>query len=102
MARRPNSHQLDKRAADIVLDDPAPPDEIENLYTTKQIAAKFSVTRQWLSDGRIYGYGPKYIRVGRCNIRYRHSDVVAWLDERVHASTAEYDTQGVGRPRKAK
>jgi hypothetical protein len=34
-------------------------------------------------------------------IRYRLSDITAWLEERAHHSTAEYETTG-GRPRKAR
>jgi hypothetical protein len=109
VARIPSTHHLDRRAADIdlgpayvVLDAPTDTVEIEKLYTVNQIAGYLGVTRQWLSDGRIHGYGPPYIKVSHCHIRYRHTDIVRWLDGRVHQSTAEYDTLGVGRPRKVR
>ena len=38
----------------------------------------------WRSTGR---YGIPFVKIGR-NVRYRKTDLVAWLDARVHQSGA--------------
>ena len=38
---------------------------------------------------RVQGRGPKYIKVGRF-VRYRESDLDAWLDSRTRTSTSQH------------
>jgi hypothetical protein len=93
---RLGSYHIDRRARRILggegakdEDDPDPSDD--KLLNTKQLARWLEVSTQWLEIGRIKGYGPKFIRIAPRNIMYQRSDVRAWLRERLHASTAEYE-----------
>lgn len=43
---------------------------------------------------RYLGTGPKFLRVGR-SIRYRASDVEAWLHENTHTSTTDAAAEAV-------
>jgi hypothetical protein len=80
---------LDKRAQQLVataFDDEQPDD----LLTTRQVAAWFGVSIQWLEIGRGKSYGPPFLRMGNNVIRYHRGKCKAWLQTRMHASTAEY------------
>jgi predicted DNA-binding transcriptional regulator AlpA len=80
-------HNLDRRADVIAARSRGYDDD---LLPTVQVADWIGVSHQWLEIGRLKGYGPPYVRVGPRHIRYKRSDVLAWLNERTHASTAEY------------
>src|ERR1051325_11513151 len=87
----PKHHHLDRRAADLVEKCPGDPDELlKALY----VATWLGVSVDWLDNGRHRGYGPEYIRLSPRRIRYRRSDVIRFLEERRHSSTAEYATTG--------
>lgn len=58
------------------------------LLTTKNLAAEVKVTEGTLAKWRVYGNGPRFIRVGR-RIAYDPADVAAWLDTRRVNSTSE-------------
>ena len=45
-----------------------------------------------LQKDRVRGSGPRYIKIGR-HVRYRPSDVTAWLEGRTHCSTSEYQSE---------
>jgi predicted DNA-binding transcriptional regulator AlpA len=62
----------------------------DDLLTTREVAEWLGVSVQWCEIGRLRKYGPKYTRLSAKIIRYRRSDVIAWLEERAHHSTAEY------------
>ena len=96
----PQRHHLDrhadKLAASIITGSP------DDLLSTPGAAALLRVSTQFLEIARSKNYGPKFIRLGPRCIRYRRDDLLAWLRDRTHASTAEYDGHpGPGRPRKA-
>jgi hypothetical protein len=80
-------HHLDKRVADLIAVWSGEPDQ---LLTTKELAAWFRVSVQWLEIGRHKGYGPLFVRPKPRMIRYLRSDVLAWLASRTYASTAQY------------
>lgn len=62
-------------------------DQIE-LLTPDQMAAAIDVTSGTLSVWRSTGrYGIPFIKIGR-KVRYRRSDLLAWLDSRTHESGA--------------
>lgn len=83
------SHHLDRRAVQLATStDAAGP--ADDLLTTAAVAAWLGVSLQFLEIGRNRGYGPKFVRLTPRMIRYRRGDVVAWLRERAHHSTAEY------------
>ncbi len=53
------------------------------IMTSEQLSAEFggSPSTGTLRNWRYQGIGPKYVKVG-ASVRYRRSDVVAWLDSR--------------------
>jgi hypothetical protein len=77
---------LDKRAG--ALADQEGRDD--DLLSTSQIAEWFGVCESWVMNGRVYHYGPPFVRVSGKLIRYRRGDVRAWLLQRLHKSTREY------------
>jgi hypothetical protein len=82
----PKSHHLDKRA-DLIT---ASPGNDEEMIDTRELANWLRVSIQWLEIGRMRGYGPAFIKIAPRCIRYRKDAVRTWLEERAHASTAEY------------
>lgn len=58
-----------------------------NRYlTTKQLPEITGLSRSFFEKGRIYGYGPQYIRIASGNragkILYRPEDVELWMSQR--------------------
>jgi hypothetical protein len=94
-------HHIDKRAERLIADDAerlaAAEDHNDKLLTTADVADWLSVSHQFLEIGRLRGFGPRFTRVTKRMIRYRRKDVIAWLEERVHQSTAEYSPAAAGR-----
>jgi predicted DNA-binding transcriptional regulator AlpA len=83
----PISHHIDQRADQIAAQGEGAADD---LLSTAEAAAWLTVSAAWLEIARHAGYGPKFCRLGPRRIRYRRSDVLAWLEERLHHSTKEY------------
>ena len=55
----------------------------EKLLTTKELPQLTGLSESFFEKGRIYGYGPAFIRIGgRCF--YRRSDVDAWMQSHRH------------------
>jgi predicted DNA-binding transcriptional regulator AlpA len=78
--RAPKKHHLDRRAAAIAVQDTGADDQLLN---TRELAKWLGVSTQFLEIGRHKGYGPRYTRLSPRNIRYKRSDVLAWLATRV-------------------
>ncbi len=56
---------------------------LKDLMNTQQLSAYTGMSTSFFEKGRIYGYGPAFIRIGgRCF--YRRSDVDAWLQSHRH------------------
>ncbi len=54
------------------------------------VAAQYlGMSESWLAKRRCYGCGPRYCKLGR-RVAYRKSDLDAWREERVYASTSQY------------
>jgi predicted DNA-binding transcriptional regulator AlpA len=77
-------HHLDRRAAALSKQEPGSPDEMLN---TAQLTSWLGVSRLWLELGRGRGYGPKFLRLAPRMVRYRRSDVTAWLDSRANEAS---------------
>lgn len=56
------------------------------LVTPAELADYLGTSTQRLARDRVNGTGPRYIRAGR-TVRYRWSDVQAWLDENTRERT---------------
>lgn len=56
------------------------------LLTTKQLPEITGLSKSFFEKGRIYGYGPQYIRIASGKragkILYRPEDVELWMAER--------------------
>jgi hypothetical protein len=87
---KPLRHHLDRRAARLAALAVANNDK---WYSTAALADWLGVSTQFLEIGRHRGYGPPFKRVTPKMIRYRHGDVMAWLNERSHVCTSEYRGQ---------
>lgn len=61
-----------------------------DYLSTRELADLLGVSVQYCKMGRIRGDGPPYLRLAANAIRYRRSDVEAWLRTRLHATTTEY------------
>ena len=82
------NHHLDKRAGAIAA--AAAGEDEDDLLTTTQTAVWLGVSEPWLEIGRHKGYGPPFVMIAPRLIRYRRSNVLAWLRERTHQCTREY------------
>lgn len=60
----------------------------DKLLTVHELATYLRISKSSLDKYRLTGDGPKYIRVGRHAVRYRMSDVEAYLASRVTTSTS--------------
>jgi predicted DNA-binding transcriptional regulator AlpA len=85
----PGRHHLDRRA-DHLAQEGAAAGNTDDLLDTRTVAAWLGVSTQFLEIGRHRGYGPRFVRLSTRRTRYRRSDVLDWLRERMHAATAEY------------
>ena len=61
---------------------------MQPLLTQRQAAALLCLSERTLERFRVSGGGPRFVRCGR-SIRYRLSDVEAWISSRVVGSTSE-------------
>ena len=58
----------------------------EPLGPPKDVARHMGVSAKTLAQWRYLGVGPEFVKVGR-NVRYRWSDVQAWLASQRRSST---------------
>ena len=58
------------------------------LLTPEQAARFINMSESFLAKARMNGDGPRYLKLGRA-VRYRESDLVAWLKMSAKTSTAE-------------
>lgn len=61
---------------------------LDSLITPSTLAERLGTTERSLSEWRITGRGPRFIRVGR-SVRYRPEAVDTWLLAQEFASTSE-------------
>ena len=57
------------------------------LLDTEEVAAILRVQTNTLAQWRVKGGGPSFLKIGRC-VRYRASDVEAWINAQCRASTS--------------
>src|SRR4051812_18422698 len=81
-------HHIDRRAHKIIA--AADTNTPDRLYSTKQLADWLGASTQFLEILRSKGAGPKFIRLAPRLIKYRHADIIEWLDARAHARTTDY------------
>jgi excisionase family DNA binding protein len=59
-----------------------------DILKTEQAAEYLQLSEASLNRWRCYGGGPEYVMLGRA-IRYRRSDLEAWLQSRVRSNTSQ-------------
>lgn len=64
-------------------------DTADKLCTPVETASLLGIAPQTMAHWRVRGSGPRYVLLNRRCVRYRLSDIQAWLDSRVQESTAE-------------
>lgn len=63
--------------------------QTENLITTKEAAVILGVSKAFLERDRWAGAKIPYIQVGSRGVRYRRSDLDAFISSRVRLSTSQ-------------
>lgn len=58
------------------------------LLNTRQAAEHIGIKETTAEIWRCYGKGPRYLKIGRL-VRYRLSDLDAWLDQQARSSTSQ-------------
>jgi len=62
----------------------------EDISLLQPDAARYlGLSQSFLAKSRCSGFGPRYCKLGR-RVAYRKSDLDAWREERVYASTSQY------------
>ncbi|MGO4689460.1 helix-turn-helix transcriptional regulator [Glaciibacter sp. 2TAF33] len=61
---------------------------LDSLITPATLAERLGLTQRGLSEKRITGTGPAFMRIGK-SVRYRPEAVDAWLLAREFRSTSE-------------
>ncbi len=72
------------------------------LLTTSETAAMLGLKINTLEIWRVQGKGPHFLKVGDglgAPVRYRRSDVVAWLEARQYGSTSHFTAKKAAKPR---
>ncbi len=54
----------------------------KRLLTRREIEARYGISKRFLEISAQRGDGPRQIRLSRTLVRYRVSDIEAWLDAR--------------------
>lgn len=62
------------------------------LLTEADAAKLLTFTPRFLQARRIRGNGPPFVRISSRAIRYRRSDLLTWIEQRVRTSTADCGT----------
>lgn len=64
-----------------------------DLLTSAETATLLGIKPNTLEIWRTKGHGPAFLKLGiaaQAPVRYRRSEVVAWLEQRLYASTSAY------------
>jgi excisionase family DNA binding protein len=65
------------------------PEDTCKYLKPPEAAAYLNVSTSTLAKLRVYGGGPKFTKISRAAIRYRRSDLDAYMAERLIRSTSE-------------
>ena len=59
-----------------------------DYFSTKQASARYGLSESWLTKLRVFGTGPKYLKIGR-RCLYERGEFEDWLASHKRASTSE-------------
>lgn len=68
------------------------PTESDALLTEVAAARLLRLSIRTLQAWRCRGMGPAFVRVGRA-IRYRHADLIAWINSNIVSPSAQSQTK---------
>jgi hypothetical protein len=75
--------------------------DFDKLFSVGSAAEFLQVSESWLNKGRVFGYGPPFVKMGRA-VRYSLQALEEFKRANTWGSTAEYESRpGPGRPAKA-
>jgi hypothetical protein len=69
--------------------------EADDLLTEHEAAALRRQSVRTLQAERLKGGGCPFVRLGR-SVRYRRSDVLKYIEDRIYSSTSEADARSAG------
>lgn len=61
----------------------------DQLLTEKEAACILCYSQRALQNWRVRGGGPYFVKVSARSIRYRRSDLNAWVEERLRKNTSQ-------------
>ncbi len=64
-------------------------DDPDRLVDERQAAGFLCYSVRALQNWRVRGGGPRFVKVSGRSVRYRHRDLIAWIDERTRSNTSE-------------
>ena len=70
------------------------PIDHEALLTEKGAADFLDLTTRCLQAWRCRGGGPRFVKISSRCIRYRRSDLLDWVQERLRSDTSETNKEG--------
>jgi excisionase family DNA binding protein len=59
---------------------------VDEFWSSDTVAELLRLTRNTLEKWRVRGEGPPFVKLGGA-VRYRRSDVLAWIEENTKAAT---------------
>lgn len=59
------------------------------LLTVKEVARLVDYSESALNNWRSQGIGPRYLKLSTRRVRYRRSDILAWLDSAERGGTQD-------------
>ncbi|NJL27402.1 MAG: helix-turn-helix domain-containing protein [Thermoanaerobaculia bacterium] len=68
-----------------------------NLLTSVEAARHLGFSPRTLENWRLSGAGPAYLRVSARCVRYRQSDLDAWVQQKLRRSTSDPGGWDLGR-----
>jgi hypothetical protein len=63
----------------------------DQLHTTKEASEFLRMSEAWLRRCRRYGGGPPFVKFARA-VRYKESDLIAWVDQHAGYRRASHAT----------
>jgi predicted DNA-binding transcriptional regulator AlpA len=83
-----NNNSIRKVGFDVVSFADATAHTLGPFLTVQQVAALLQCSVSSLNKWRVFGGGPRFVRVGS-RVRYRPSDIAAFVAEQTRSSTSE-------------
>ena len=63
--------------------------DLDRLITEHEAAAFIGYTTRALQNWRVRGGGPRFVRISGRSVRYRHRDLISWVEQNLRSSTSD-------------